>query len=341
MWYVDSEATQHMCHELEGFVKYIKHEDKQVVYLGDDTTLYIIEGHGDVNIKFINGDEKIIPNVLHISRLIKDLFSVKLLEKTGGEIRIRASTTTPINKFCQTIAICKLNLDLYELGTTILSNKPQIAIPTTTQLNKADLWHLRLGHINPQRLKQIQTMAKGIDSFDERKITLYQPCIEDKQHKEKFPTQAHVFIPKETRKKLDSHSQEALFLGYSEESKVYRLMNIQSQQILISRDVLFNENLHDLQTTPYLQKDNEELVLDLELLKHLSITKKTNEQILPSIQGMSFTSMSIPQETHVFDQSPIHSIPSNVGKQPPSHINVIEDFCQLSLQNDQDLTSCR
>lgn len=77
IWYVDSETTQHMYHELAEFVKYIKNEDKQVVYLGDNTTTYTIEGYGDVNIKIINGDEKIIPNILHILGLAKNLFSAK------------------------------------------------------------------------------------------------------------------------------------------------------------------------------------------------------------------------------------------------------------------------
>jgi len=68
-------------------------------------------------------------------------------------------------------------------------NAQQIAIRATTSLNKANLWHLRLGHINQHKLKKIQTMAKGIDSFNEKEITLCQPCIEGKQHKEKFPKQ--------------------------------------------------------------------------------------------------------------------------------------------------------
>nr|PNR52119.1 hypothetical protein PHYPA_008493 [Physcomitrium patens] len=34
---------------------------------------------------------------------------------------------------------------------------------------------------------------------------------------------AHVFISKETRKKLDFYSLEAIFLEYSEESKAYRI----------------------------------------------------------------------------------------------------------------------
>jgi len=43
---------------------------------------------------------------------------------------------------------------------------------------------------------------------------------------------------------LYSHSIEAIFLGYSDKSKAYRLMNTSNQKILISRDVLFNENIH-------------------------------------------------------------------------------------------------
>nr|PNR45459.1 hypothetical protein PHYPA_015230 [Physcomitrium patens] len=131
MWYLDLGATQHMCHELKGFVKYIKSKVKQVVYLGDDTTSYIIEEQGDVNIKLTNGDEKIIPDVLYISGFAKNLFFAKQLNKIGREVCIRDGTTTLTNKFGKIIALCKLNPNLYELGTTILSNKPQIAISTT------------------------------------------------------------------------------------------------------------------------------------------------------------------------------------------------------------------
>nr|PNR60462.1 hypothetical protein PHYPA_003255 [Physcomitrium patens] len=242
MWYVDSGATQHMCHELEGFVKYIKSEDKQIVYLGDDTTSCIIEGHGDVNIKLTNGDEKIIPDLLHILRLVKNLFFAKQLVKARGKIRIRAGTTTLINKFGQTIGICKLNPDLYELANYLQNRSPTKSVQVTK--TPFELWYKRQPNLSYLKI---------------------------------FGCKAHVFISKETRKKLDSHSQEAIFLGYSEESKAYRLINIQSQQILISRDILFNENLHDSKTITYLQKHNEELLLDLELLKHPSITKRINE----------------------------------------------------------------
>ena len=69
------------------------------------------------------------------------------------------------------------------------TNYHEIAIPATTYLNKAYLWHLRLGHIHQNRLKQIQTMSKGIEPFDENETTLCQSYTEGKQHKENFPNQ--------------------------------------------------------------------------------------------------------------------------------------------------------
>jgi len=58
-----------------------------------------------------------------------------------------------------------------------------------------------------------------------------------------FGSQAHVLVQKEIRKKLDSHSIPATFLGYYEQSKAYRLLDNQNKNIIISRDVVFNENL--------------------------------------------------------------------------------------------------
>lgn len=98
-----------------------------------------MKGHGDINIKLTNSNEKIVSNILYIPILTKNLFFIRQLNKTRGEIFIRAGETTLKNKFSQTIAIRKLNSNLYESYTTILLIKPQIAIPTIIQFNKADL----------------------------------------------------------------------------------------------------------------------------------------------------------------------------------------------------------
>jgi hypothetical protein len=49
-----------------------------------------------------------------------------------------------------------LDANLYEFGEIVKNESKFIAIPITPQINMADLWHLRLGQINNNKLKNIQ-----------------------------------------------------------------------------------------------------------------------------------------------------------------------------------------
>ncbi|PRQ17740.1 putative RNA-directed DNA polymerase [Rosa chinensis] len=53
---------------------------------------------------------------------------------------------------------------------------------------------------------------------------------------------AHVHIPEAKRKKLDNKSYKCVLLGVSEESKAYRLYDPISERIVVSRDVVFEED---------------------------------------------------------------------------------------------------
>lgn len=63
----------------------------------------------------------------------------------------------------------------------------------------------------------------------------------DVSHFRVFGSLAYCHVPKETRKKLDSKTRECLFLGYANTSKAYRLWYPAQQRIIISRDVIFDE----------------------------------------------------------------------------------------------------
>lgn len=56
-----------------------------------------------------------------------------------------------------------------------------------------------------------------------------------------FGCDAYAKIPDQMRKKLDPKSKPCKMLGYDENSKAYRLWDIEKQEIIISRDVIFNE----------------------------------------------------------------------------------------------------
>lgn len=61
------------------------------------------------------------------------------------------------------------------------------------------------------------------------------------KHLRVFGCRAFAHIPKQKRTKLDAKSIECIFIGYSNESKAYRLFNPINKKIVISRDVVFIE----------------------------------------------------------------------------------------------------
>ena len=53
---------------------------------------------------------------------------------------------------------------------------------------------------------------------------------------------AYAQIPKKKRKRIDDHEEKCIFIGYSEQLKVYKFYNSLSKKVLISCDVIFYED---------------------------------------------------------------------------------------------------
>ena len=58
-----------------------------------------------------------------------------------------------------------------------------------------------------------------------------------------FGCLVYIHIPKEKRPKLDPSGKKGLFVGYSEQSKAYRIYILRYRQIELSRDVTFDEDI--------------------------------------------------------------------------------------------------
>ena len=65
----------------------------------------------------------------------------------------------------------------------------------------------------------------------------------DRKHLHIFGCAAYRHIEDQLRKKLDDKAEKLIFVGYSDESKAYRLLDIKTNEIKISRDVHFGEIL--------------------------------------------------------------------------------------------------
>ncbi|CAL2249531.1 unnamed protein product [Prunus armeniaca] len=62
------------------------------------------------------------------------------------------------------------------------------------------------------------------------------------KHLKVFGCICYVHIPKEKRHKLEEKSEVGIFLGYSSQSKGYRIYNPKTKKFMISRDVKFDES---------------------------------------------------------------------------------------------------
>lgn len=56
-----------------------------------------------------------------------------------------------------------------------------------------------------------------------------------------FGCVCYAQVPKEKRTKLEETSEKCIFIGYSSMSKGYRLYNLKTMKVIISRDVVFHE----------------------------------------------------------------------------------------------------
>ena len=100
-------------------------------------------------------------------------------------------------------------------------------------------------------------------------------------------------VPKEKITKLEEASERCIFIGYSSVSKGYRLYNLKTKKVIISRGVVFYEKAFW-----NWQNDNVgEKIVPTVLLKK-SPTSSKNEQQIPSTPSPSSSSLS-PSSTSI------------------------------------------
>ena len=61
------------------------------------------------------------------------------------------------------------------------------------------------------------------------------------RHLRVFGCIAYAHVPDQIRKKLDDKGERCIFIGYCSNSKAYKLYNLETKKVIISRDVTFDE----------------------------------------------------------------------------------------------------
>ncbi|TXG74239.1 hypothetical protein EZV62_002818 [Acer yangbiense] len=149
----------------------------------------------------------------------------------------------------------KSNVNVAITGRAAVSSNSDDEASDTSRL-----WHMRLGHVGEKtlqglvkqgRLKGAKTEAlmyashivnrlpaSALDGKTPKEVWSGQPVSDyDQLHIFGCPAYFHV-----TESKLDPRAKKAIFVGFSEGVKGFRLWNPESKKIILSRDVTFDES---------------------------------------------------------------------------------------------------
>ncbi|XP_070032774.1 uncharacterized protein [Nicotiana tomentosiformis] len=121
-----------------------------------------------------------------------------------------------------------LSSSVYQSKCNAITNKKVIISTLSTQ---EQLWHHRLWHLPYNSMKQFSAKAKVIRSDNAYELGTGKVAFDY------FASQA------KGRDKLEPRAFSSIFLGYSFGEKGYKVLNLQSNQIHISRDLKFAESI--------------------------------------------------------------------------------------------------
>ncbi|KAM6553934.1 hypothetical protein CsatB_014696 [Cannabis sativa] len=175
-WYFDSGCSRHMTGNKKLLVNF-KDEKGGSVTFGDGNKGQIA-GRGDVN---VNGAAH-LTNVLYVRGLKANLISIGQLCDDNLSVSFTKTQCLVSSDGCVVLTGNKTVDQCYAMCNTIVCNR--------TFLDKPDLWHYRLGHLNYRDLRRLVKLqaVKGIPDMKVSKERVCGPCQLGKQHKASHPT---------------------------------------------------------------------------------------------------------------------------------------------------------
>ncbi|RQM13328.1 hypothetical protein DD237_003846 [Peronospora effusa] len=215
-WMIDSGATAHMTPHRE--------------YLFDYKNLM-------TSIEVTIADGKKI-RVLHIPGLDRRLLSVGKLAERGLNVEFER-TSCIIWKKNQAAASGKKVGKAY-----ILECQQETAqyVEYSDVDSNYDLWHARMGHLNKDALEKTQRVTTGIPINNFKTKALCTGCLKPRlDHLRVFGSIGCAHVDDAKRTKLEPKSFKCMFLGYGDNTKGYRVYDLELNKVKMSRSVKLDE----------------------------------------------------------------------------------------------------
>ncbi|UYV73992.1 hypothetical protein LAZ67_11001747 [Cordylochernes scorpioides] len=186
-WIADSGATDHMTFRREWFSTFEEiPEGVHPVCLGDGKKIYA-KGKGNIDILSYVDNQKInatLLDVLYIPELETNLFSISTATKHGLTLICKGNQIKLTKNSKVLVTGIKGNSNLYR----IFIKAKQSSQTHVAQLS-LDIWHQRMGHVNPIKLTQMfenNVFEDDIKIREKPDSLLCEACIYGKQNRKVF-----------------------------------------------------------------------------------------------------------------------------------------------------------
>jgi hypothetical protein len=189
VWILDSGATQHVTGnpDILTNIKKVSHATPMLT-AGRDS--HNVAGRGKVLLKISDGSIKSIKNVHYVPGIRRDLLSIGCFTKQGYLVEFIKNTCLIKDMKTRVTLFQRSRLGkkgLYKLRTKCLLNTEVCSLEEQKDVEKAMLWHYRLGHLNFEALHKLsqQKTVKGLPTLPKLKIVC-ETCQKGKQTRKKF-----------------------------------------------------------------------------------------------------------------------------------------------------------
>ena len=192
-WIVDSWASQHMTPRKHFFDTYEPISGRKV-FMGDNDMIEAV-GKGSILMEIrVKGRARSIRmhDVFHVPDLHSNLVSVSKLISRGLKVQFNLLGCVVRVSNGEMLAVASLESNLHQLDTNVVNEAEMSSLAYSNgNSHSLELWHKKLGHLNANSIKMLQSMVSEMDvgaAQGDVHSFACERCVEGKQARRPFPT---------------------------------------------------------------------------------------------------------------------------------------------------------
>ena len=179
---MDTGATNHVCNSLQGFQETRRLADGDIYLWLGDTSRVATKAVVEVSLDFGGNKVLILRDCLYVPNIRRNLIYVSCLAYNKFSALFNknfVSIKYGVDEICSGMLIDHLYLIEPNTPLYINSHESNHKRKEPSSINLTHLWHLRLGHINLDRIHRLVTSGH-LSPLDVTSLLVCEPCLEGK-----------------------------------------------------------------------------------------------------------------------------------------------------------------